>query len=71
MELWIVGKFIRHYPDEGSVWEFQGVFDSEDRAAATCQDENYFVAPAVLNIPSPHERRLWPGLYYPEAMAKA
>lgn len=59
MKLWIVGK-IKIYP----TWEFQGVFDSEDKAAAACKGQNWFFAPAELNKELSEESIFWPGLKY-------
>ena len=62
MELWIVGQL-----RTVGAWDFQGVFDSEERAVAACRDEKYFVAPATLNAELPHESHEFPGGYYPLA----
>lgn len=59
MKLWIVGKSIRDC-DDGQVWEFQGVYDSEPAAAANCRDSRYFYAPAALNQSLPDDRCPWP-----------
>ena len=64
MELFIVGKHIAE-TDKGGVWEFQGVFDSEDKAVKACIKEHYFVGPAKLNDIWPDESVKWPGAYYP------
>lgn len=65
MELWIVGKIKsrKHYKQ----WEFQGVFNDEQKAVNACRTWKYFVAPAILNRESPDETREWEGLYYPIA----
>lgn len=60
--MWIVGQV----KDEGKPWEFQGVFDSEERAVAACRDSSYFVGAASLNEEHPHETTPgWLGAYYP------
>lgn len=46
--------------------EFQGVFDSRERAEAACRDETYCVAQETLNQELPHETVVAPG-YYPKA----
>jgi hypothetical protein len=64
MRLWIVGK-----PAMGdsprSAWEFQGVFNSRDRAVAACVGPNHFLFPATLNERLPEETILSPGTEYP------
>jgi len=59
MKLWVVGKWV-----DGD-WELQGVFDTEDRAVAICEDAHYFVGPVTLNEELPDDRIVWPGAYYP------
>ena len=60
MELWIVGKVV-----ESSEWEFDGVFDSEEKAIAACKSENHFIGPAILNKEIPEDCVEWSGAYYP------
>lgn len=62
MNLWIVGKAD---PVIVGKWEFQGVFDTERDAVAACHTDNYFVAPARLNVELPDESTEWEGLYWP------
>jgi len=59
--LWIVGKSCGY--SDG--WEFQGVFDSEEKAVAACVSEDMFVGPAKLNMSVSLETKEWPGAYYP------
>lgn len=61
MKLWIVGKSL----GEPDLWQFQGVYDSEEKALLACRTPNYCVAPAVLNQELPDETVEWVGLYYP------
>ena len=49
-----------------AVWDFQGVFTSEERALEACKDRSYFVGPAVLNKELPYDTIEWPGHYYPK-----
>lgn len=56
--------------DDGRCMEFQGVFSSEERAAAACRDVNWFVAPATLDREVQDEPIIWPGGYYPLADGK-
>lgn len=60
--LWLVGK-ITNWP----AYEFQGIFDSEERAVSECKGELWFVAPVYVNQVIPEETSEWPGMYYPEA----
>lgn len=61
--LWIVGRVVTS--EDG--WEFQGVFSEQVLAIAACKDETYFMGPAVLNEPFPHETTEWEGACYPKA----
>lgn len=65
MNLFIVMKFVAGKPGESNEWEFQGVFDSAEKAVAQCKDRNYFVGPAVLNKEIGEERSEWEGLRWP------
>ena len=65
--MWIVGKANTASPSE---WEFQGLFDSEERAVAACVAQrngiiDMFVGPAELNVAVKRKKRSWPGAYYP------
>jgi len=64
MKLWIVGKILN--PDTGcDIWEFCGVFDTEEKAVAICKTEDYFVGPADLNFIVPDPTVDWPNAYFP------
>jgi len=64
MKLWIVGK--RVAPDKLPIWEFIGVFSTEDLAVQACTGSTFFVGPAILDvINSPDLTIPWPGAYYP------
>jgi hypothetical protein len=67
MKLWIVGKNIADL-DAGVVWEFQGVYDSEEKALSACISPNHFIGPAALNKSLPDETQQWPGCIYPVAV---
>lgn len=65
--MWIVGKNIE-VAVSGVVWEFQGVYDSEDGAKAACAGHSdYWIGPAALNHLLADESFAWPGCYYPSA----
>lgn len=68
-KLWIVGQFLGVGPgDQGTVWEFQGVFDSEQAAREACIGRNYFYGPATLNELIPADTRTWVGCRYPHGV---
>jgi hypothetical protein len=64
-DTWIVGRVVS---DDGTRWEFQGVFDEEQLAVAACIGPRYFVGPAKMNAALPDERHDWTGAYYPLTM---
>ena len=57
-KVWIVGQW-------KEIWEFQGVFLTEQEAVDACVEDNYFVAPAILGKSLQKETIKWPGFYYP------
>ena len=63
MKLWVVG---RNNDDSGKDWDFQGVFDTEDKAVAACISPMHFVGPVELNQTIPEESSEWPDSYYPK-----
>jgi hypothetical protein len=66
MTLWIVGKWSGNPgEEERPIWEFQGVFDSEERALTACRNWRYFLAPAEVNQELPDEFCEWVGTRYP------
>jgi len=64
MKLWICGKYIAK-KDEGTIWDFQGVFFTKKRAIKACINKSYFIAPAILGKEIPSEQINWPGTEYP------
>ena len=66
-QVWIAGKFIAE-TDQGRVWEFQGVFETETDAVAACLTSAYFIGPCFMGEPFPDETMEWPGAYYPRAI---
>lgn len=59
MELWYVGQYMGE-----SSWEFQGVFDSKQKAIDACVMENFFIQSITLNEPLPTQTCDSTG-YYP------
>lgn len=56
--------------DAAGHFEFQGAFDSRERAEAACREENYCVFPCTLNLELPHETVAAPGCYYPKLQGR-
>ena len=71
MKLWIVGRYLSHNDElyEGHpivAWDFEGAFTTKEKAIEACAaNENYFIAPAILDERWPEERSEWKGSYYP------
>jgi len=64
MRLWIVGQTRSgEFPD--LVWDFQGVFDSEDKAREACINEWYWMAPITVNESLSDESYAFPDIVYP------
>jgi len=64
MKLWMVAKFVAE-TEKGIVWEFAGLFDSEDAAVAACFESTYSVVELEVNEPVPQERQQFPVCWYP------
>lgn len=62
VRLWIVGKVT---DDQTHAWEFQGVFDSEQKAIDACVCDSMFIGPAELNKQLPIETNEWVGAFFP------
>lgn len=54
-KLWIVGQRKGEWKKGGSVWEFQGVFSSEDKADKACITTSYFYFSAMMDKELPLE----------------
>lgn len=65
MKLWYVGQS-RHGETPNAVWDFQGVFSSEEKAIAACHGPQFFVVPVELDREFPLEAMEAPGGYYPK-----
>ena len=65
--MWIVGKYRSGEDNQlSSVWDINGVFDSEEKAIAVCDNRpDYFIGPLTLNESLPDKTTSWFGLYYP------
>ena len=54
MRVYLVGQHRNEYP-EGNVWEWQGVFSTEEKARAACRNWRYFYTPLELDENAPDE----------------
>jgi len=62
--VWICGY---HPTDEGGDdWVMVGVYTTEEKAKARCEDIDHFIAPVELDA-DPEESGEWPGYYRPLA----
>jgi hypothetical protein len=64
VRLWLVGKNIAEL-GVLVAWEFQGIFDTEENAAAVCSTTRHFIAPVTLNEPVPEDTSEFPNCRYP------
>ena len=67
MKLWICGQLKGQWDYNGSIWEFQGVFSSEELADRACRNESYFYFPATLDEEFPDESFLPSEYNYPRS----
>lgn len=67
--VWVVGKY-RGTAEAGlTIWELQGIFETEQGAVGACRDRFDFVGAVPVNAPLPQETTDWPGVRYPLAHA--
>ncbi len=59
--LFIVGRIC------DATWDFQGVFDTYEKALAACIDESFFIGPCTLNKEIQLATEAWPNAVYPKA----
>jgi hypothetical protein len=62
MNLWVVGRLRGEHQGNYGPWSIEGVYDSEERAVAVC-DNKCFVGPIALNAPTTQSK--WPGAWFP------
>ena len=60
MKLWVVGQIRGYWSLDGTIWELQGVFDTEEQAVSACIKESYFIMSTILNERLPDETCLPP-----------
>lgn len=52
--MYLVAKFIAA-TEKGIAWEFQGIFDSHEKAVAACKTPMYCIQTVTLNEEAPDE----------------
>lgn len=62
MKLWLVGQTLN---DDGTVWEFQGVFSTEELALSACVKDNFFIARITVDYALTVETCDWELCWYP------
>jgi hypothetical protein len=60
MNLFLVGQY-KSGKDFDIVWEFQGIFDSREKALAAMLTDDYFLTEIELNRTIPHDSVEFPG----------
>ncbi len=62
--LWLCGRY--KSGDKGNIaWDFQGIFDSKDKAINACRDYTYFICTVVVNESLPDKTSDMPNFEYP------
>ena len=62
--LWIVGQY--RFGDTGAiVWDFQGVFTTEEKAIAACKSTTWFIARMELDKELPEATEVMPDVIWP------
>ncbi len=59
MTLWLVGQ------DRDKHWEFQGIFDSQQKAIDACRNKNYWYTEVHLNKCEVDEYIVFDSVVYP------
>lgn len=62
MTVWIVADV---KSEDGVNWELAGVFDSREKAVASCTRWNHCIWPMKMNVMSPDETTVHPQAEYP------
>ncbi len=66
MKVWIVNQYKEEKKDDK--FEFQGVFDTKEKAISACLDWSYGMGPAIMNEEISRETLdCWEGYFYPIA----
>lgn len=60
--MWLVGQVTN---EDTLTWDFQGIFDSREKALAACRTRLYFISPVELNINYPHKTVAFTAEEYP------
>lgn len=67
-DLWLVGRCIwMQEPDDSWnwTWDFHGVFSGKAKAVGKCKDQQWFIAPVVIDQQHPDAPCDWPGYENP------
>jgi hypothetical protein len=68
-KLWLVGQY--KSGEKGNiVWEFQGIFSTEEKAVAACKNFRYWVAPIIMDEECPDGTVSFENDYYPISMTE-
>ena len=62
--MYLVAKFIAQV-EQGTVWEFQGIFDTHKKAVAACKTPMYCIQTVTLNEQIPDESYEFADCEYP------
>jgi len=52
--MWLVGQY-RSGESGNVVWDFRGIFSTEEKAMNACRNENYFVHEVIIDEEVPDE----------------
>ena len=63
-ELWMVGQ-IKGGEFPNTIWDFQGIFSSQQLAIAACRNSSYFIVPVEADIELPETTIKMPNTYFP------
>lgn len=66
-ELWLCGQLIGKWSKTGSVWAFQGIFTTKQKAINACRTSKYFIYPVQLDEELPVESVMPERYEYPLA----
>ncbi len=63
MSLYFVGQVKNE--EEYEIWEWQGIFDTKQKAIDACKTWKYFYAPCILNKEIQEKAKPMPNAVYP------
>lgn len=62
--VYIVGR-VRERTENGTVWDYQGLFCTHREAVDACKGPDWFIGPAVIGDTLEELSEFWPGLEFP------